>query len=256
MSKNLNLKTDEGSTIKNFLDLCHSVYDKINIEITTKGLKSVDVNNDGTIMMDINLVNTFFTFYQVKKDVKFSIESANLPKLMKTIKKEDKVRIFATEPEKISIKIKNKKDERGKLNNIPIHPYNPRTDELPPSYGDVLPTVVVNSGDFQKMCKSLGGIDKNVSIIAQDKAIRFSVESPTIGDTAEHFGKWKKDGEKIFELILPTKSLTDISKCSTLSKHKKLRIYAIKGLPLRISTEIGGLGTLEIYLTPSPQKEQ
>ena len=248
MTKNPNIKTDEGSTIKNMLDFCHGIFDSINFSITPEGIHCLDKNADGTMMVDIKLKSKQFNFFKCES-MKFAINSANIPKIMKNIKKDDKIAIFATSDEKISFRVKDKKGDRKKLHDVPIQFFTSKLDEGAPDFGKLLPTVVVNAQDFQKACKTLNAIDKIVKIQAQEHSIMFQVNSPTIGLCAEYFGKWKKDDPVIFTLTLESKMLIDINKCSSLSKQKKLLLYAKPDLPFRINSNVGDLGEVDIYLT-------
>lgn len=250
--KIINIKTDEAYTFKNLFDLCHNVFDHINIRIDERGVYLCDVNNNKTTMIVATLHSKNFRVFDISEKQEFSIESANLPKMTKTIKRKDNLALFIdpNHDDSLGLKVKDGSGERNNVNYIPVHDYE-TTDERPPDsdvYQEHLPTATINSSDFQKMCKSVNGIDKTVTIKAQSQAILFEVSSPTIGRHVERFGKWKRDQETIYNITLPTKVLIDISKCSSLSHNKKLRIYAKPELPFRISTEVGGLGQIDIYI--------
>lgn len=250
-SKIINIKTDEGYSIKTLLELLYNVFTDINLNITKNSIEMCDINKGKNILIQFCLYKKFFNEFKIKEEKKFSIESIKISEITKNIKKKDNIYICINKEDNIRIKIKDGNNKKININKNISHYKNNDTFEPPDEnlYKDYTPTCCISSSDFHKLCKNMVNVDKSVNIKAQEKGICFSVNNVTLGSNNSFYGKWNKENEILFDKNYSTTALSSIIKCCTLPYSKKIHIYAIKNLPLRINCSIGSIGEINIYIT-------
>ena len=121
--------------------------------------------------------------------------------------------------------------------------------ELPTGYGR---PVIVNSSEFQKMCKDICSIgSNNIKVVSKNFFIEFIADVDSIIKRSVAFGEddqeeeEKKDTE-VIESTFSTDQLQRIMKISGL--HTKLQIYTGRDLPILFRSNIGSLGTISVYI--------
>jgi len=250
MTKTLNLKTSEAYIFKTFAELLNNVFTRYDFHISKKDLTVKQVNVNESIMITARLHK--FDKYEVTENRTVGMIANHLPKLTKSIKKKDLLKIYIShlETDKLSLKVYDASKDRNNTSDVRIQDFESfqnGQEIMPPDFGEHFPTVVIQSNDFQKMCKVMNGISKSICIEAQENAVIFMGGTSSIYGRKENFGKWRDSQPTIFKMNIPTKMLNDISKCCGLSK--KLRIYAKPDLPLRISVDVGSMGEADIFIS-------
>ena len=122
--------------------------------------------------------------------------------------------------------------------------------EVPTGYGR---PVIVNSSEFQKMCKDICSIgSSNIKVVSKNFYIEFIADADTIIKRSVSFGETDNDDEEekndndVIESTFSTDQLQRIMKISGL--NTKLQIYTGKDLPILFRSNVGNLGTISVYI--------
>lgn len=242
-------------------------YIKILSELLTNNIKtgyfSIDNNGIGLRIMDnpqltlidLNLSSENFTTYRFQSDDKdklcIGLNLNHFHKILKSIKKKDSLQmIIDTESsDELQIKTIPKENTRTTTSCIKILNIQMLDIELPTGYGR---PVIVNSSEFQKMCKDICSIgSNNIKVVSKNFFIEFIADVDSIIKRSVAFGEddqeeeEKKDTE-VIESTFSTDQLQRIMKISGL--HTKLQIYTGRDLPILFRSNIGSLGTISVYI--------
>jgi DNA polymerase III sliding clamp (beta) subunit (PCNA family) len=255
-SKFINVGIDEAYTIKSLIDLLYNVLNVSIFSFKQESLEICSKNTQGNIMIDIKLDADNFKRYDIPNldggEMPIKLTMDHIYKMVKNVKKKDNVSLFIEEndPTQLGIKITSQSKDKKTICYVKIKDIDDEEEnmyiEVPPSYSQYKPNVVISSPDFNKMCKLLKGVSKFITISSQKSGIKFEGSTGDIYSTEQIFGKWDKNEEALYSQRFPIKLIMRIAKCYSL--HKMMKIYAYKGIPLRIAINVGSLGKCNIYV--------
>jgi hypothetical protein len=239
------IKTNEAHIFKTFSELLHNNYMDITYFFTEKGIEFPPQKNEsGNIMIEAFMKRQNFIEYEIDNPVNISLSAQHISKMTKSIKKKD-VMTLVLDNQSLQIITENG-DSKVNKSFVLFNYVNTFTRELVPEYDEHIPVCIVDSIDFQKMCKLMNSISKQMVISIQEKAIKFEGKTEQILIRQDIFGKWDTQKPIIETFTIPTRVFYNISKCSGLAK--KLRFYYKPDQTLRISCDAGNLLQLNIYV--------
>jgi len=248
-------KTLEAYTFKTLSEVLQNILTDVCFEITPEGIKlrTVDNKTPPQLMVYMNLDGHNFEEYMCKEVETIGINLQHLYKLLKSIKKKDRVTFFINEhtPSQLGICTETESGQES-YSYIKIQKLQTIDIEVPVGY-DIPNLIPTNS--FQKMCKDMTSISKIIKIFSKGSYITFSCEFDGMYTRHVPFGNSEQDAdEEEYEDWFNTKSLTQLIKISGL--NQKLKVYTKTDLPLKMSICVGSLGLLDIYIKSRPQIEQ
>ena len=169
-------KTQEGYIIKIMGELLQNNIKTACFKIDKKGLQLRMMDSKRRILIDLNLDADKFSIFKFKNKDKMHI-GLNLNhfyKMLKTIKKKDSILLFIEEdkPHDLGIKVLPRENTRVTISYIKIQNIQNLDIELPKGYDH---SIIVQSNEYQKMCKDMTNIASIVRINAQKFHIRFFV---------------------------------------------------------------------------------
>lgn len=119
---------------------------------------------------------------------------------------------------------------------------------VPPIYVDHIPTTTILASEYKI---NLSGITKKKSIIitvlAQTEGVSLKDENSKISAGGCTLGKWDPTKPTICTFHIPFARLSSFSEISSTGKDSTIRIYAFPNLPLRLASDAGKLGTINMY---------
>jgi len=250
-------KTQDGYVIKILAELLQSNIKTANFEINEKGiyLKTADEKSCTMIEMELNADN--FSKYryvpQGRGNLKLGINLTHLHKMLKSIKKRDSLQFFIDSdcPTDLGIKIIPKEKGRVTTSSIKIQDMQRIDIVHHANYGKA---IIVNSGEFQKMCKGLAQISNTTTIKAKGASIKFINDTVGLMKRSTEFGEnddsddeWDDDEkEEVYEDVFDTDQLTKITKLAAL--NTTMNIYVREGESILFKTQVGTLGHISVYL--------
>lgn len=247
-------KTNEGFNFKILGEILHNTLKTISINITKEGVFSKMIDVHKKLLIDIKLVSNNFSQYVLNTDnLLFGVNISHLYKIISSLKKKDSLilQILEEAPNELQIIVTPRERDHVEVSKISIQSIQSLDIEVPETYNH---PVHVSSSKFQKMCKDMLNIGKEIHVYGNDKFVIFECETPGIYKKQIHFGEEVKpeeiDQTELTNYFFDAEQLVRISKVSSLSNL--LHVYLNPNLPLLIKSQIGSLGTISIFVKSTP----
>jgi proliferating cell nuclear antigen PCNA len=252
-------KTSEAYYIKILSELLTNNIKTGYFAIDNNGINLRIMDHPQLTLIDLTLSSENFTSYKFQSNDKdklcIGLNLNHFHKILKSIKKKDSLQMYInTEAtDELQIKTIPKENTRTTTSYIKILNIQVLDIEVPTGYGR---PVIVNSSEFQKMCKDICSIgSNNIKVVSRNFYIEFIADVDSIIKRSVSFGEGddddednsdeKKEGESI-ESTFSTDQLQRIMKISGL--NTKLYIYTGIDLPILFRSNVGNLGTISVYL--------
>jgi proliferating cell nuclear antigen PCNA len=245
-------KTNEGHIIKTMGELLQNNIKTGCYFVNKDGITQRIMDNNKTMLIDMELFASNFNNFKVNENIPltFGINHQHFYKMLKSIKKKDIVTLFIEngKPTDLGIEIMPKEKNRVTTSFIKMQQMQNLHIDIPDGYEN---GVILSSGEFQKMIKDMNNICNMISITSKNKTISFCCDADGIYKRNVMFGEEENDGKESFTQFFDTELLTRVSKISGLNNI--IHIYQAKDLPLKISSQIGNLGKINIYIKSKDQ---
>ena len=205
----------------------------------------------GHVLIDSILEKDQFLIYTYKEDINIGIDVSHFYKTLKAIKKKDVLKLAIYNNDRLTVKYIPKDGGREVCSELPIFPV--QTIQFVPPDGYNNKPVILYSDQFQKMCKELSSLSKNIVLTATQRSITFKVD--TVYPVSQEFSvyddyDYKDEGiHEKNELYKATFSSNILTKFMKISKfHSSIQIYAQKDLPLLLNIPVDNLGYIKVYI--------
>ena len=256
-------QTVEAYTIKSLaevlqnilVDICF-VFDKTGIRLTT-----IDQKKPSNYLVVLHMGNEQFDEYHCPKPVKVGVNLQHLHKMTRNIKKKDGLILFIkkNEPGLLGLTTIQNDINRPMVSHIKIQKNISEVEAvIPTDYGH---PIHIPTNVYQKLCKDMQSISKQITIFSKGSYIRFNAESEGLFMREVPFGELDETDQTTLEYedVFYTKSLSQLIKVSGL--NSKIQIYVPPtnteyDNPLKISINTGQLGRLDIYIRSIRQIEE
>ena len=248
-------RTPEAYNIKG---LCKLLQNGISVGcfvISKKGINLCMSDKARVKLYNVNLYADNFTIYKYRRTTEshFGINMSHFHQMLKTIKKRDSIELFIDEkePTDFGIKVIPKEGGRTNISYVKVQEIQNIKMGVPEGYSR---SIIVNSSEYQKMCKSMSKINNEVKITSKAFQLTFSCNdgglmrnSMTFGDPEDSDSDDDdKSHHETYEEDFEIEHLVKTTEISILSQNMKL--YPKEGLPLLIKSNIGSLGDISIYI--------
>jgi proliferating cell nuclear antigen PCNA len=254
MNKLFICKTNEGHIIKTMGELLQNNIKTGCYIIDTNGIKQRIMDNNKAMLIDINLQAENFNTFKLEqgKIYTFGINHQHFYKMLKSIKKKDIVSLFIDNESTLDLGIEIMPKEKNRVTTSYIKMQQMQNLAIDIEDGYEKP-IIISSTEFQKMIKDMNNICNTISITSKNHTISFCCDADGVYKRNVMFGEEEYDGNIPFTQQFDTELLTRISKISGL--NNVIYIYQSKDLPLKISSQIGNLGKINIYIKSKDQIE-
>ena len=245
-------KTSEAYHIKILIELLSNNIKIAHFEIDKDGIKLVMMDAHRKILVDLILHAENFSFFQLSVEKKYlGINLNHLHKMLKTIKKKDKLELFIKKdnPTKLGICVIPKENNRLTTSFITIQSVQELAIDVPVNTAK---SIIVSSSEFQKTIKDLNNIGNTININSNNFHIKFSCETGGILERTVEFGDVggeDNEAESTFNQDYPAEQLSRLTKIGGLDSH--IKIYP--GVPILFKSNIGILGELSLYIKSKQQ---
>jgi proliferating cell nuclear antigen len=252
-------KTADAYHIKILTELLVNNIKVAHFEIDKQGIRLCMMDSHRKILIKVNLLAENFSLYKHKgKKMYIGINLGHLHKMVKTIKKKDSLQLFIDDdnPTKLAIRVIPKENNRVTTSYVTIQTVQELEIGSLTGYKD---PVIVSSSEFQKMVKDMCNIGTVTKVVSKNFHIQFSCEAGGILERTVEFGETEDSDEESdsmdetveYNQNFMTEQLSRITKIAGLSNQ--IKIYT--GSPLLFSSNIGNLGTIELYIKSKQQIE-
>ena len=248
---------------------------KILAELLANNLKTgcFQINEDGIMLtlmdynratlIDLNLQSENFSLYKFKsdKELYIGINLNHFHRMLKSIKKKDKIEIYIDDssPTDLAIKAIPKENTRVTTSFVKIQNIQNIDIDVPTGYGK---PVIVLSSEFQKTLKDMLSIGQQIRVCAGAFSIKFICNAGGVlkrmvefGEVEEDDSDSDEDDNKVrYDEEFSTEQLIRITKIAGLGTT--MQIFPAPGLPLLFRSCVGSLGKISIYIKSNEQIKQ
>lgn len=253
-------KTTDAYIFKILTELLHNVIKIACFDITPKNITLRMMDSNRRTLIDIVLNASNFNFYYFAEDIEGQVLNIGLNmnhfyKMLKSIKKRDQLVLFIEEKQSLDlgIQIVPKDHSRLTISYVKIQNIQNLEIALPDKYEH---SILVSSNEFCKMCKDMFNMSNTINISAKKYIIGFlcnvgSVYSRQVylGDTEAQ--KLIENSDNEFSEDFDTEQLSRILKIAGL--HVNINIHCQKDMPLLMTSKIGIIGDIQIYIKSKKQ---
>jgi proliferating cell nuclear antigen PCNA len=251
-------KTREGYVVKILAELLQNNIKTACFEIDEEGIRLCMMDHHRTILIDLFLQSDNFSVYKYKNEKKMyiGVNLTHFHKMLKSIKKRDSIQLFINDDtsKELGIKVIPKENNRVTTSYVKILDDQNLMIKLPTGYDK---PIIVPSGEYQKMIKSLVHIGNVVNISSSEFKICFSCDAGGVMKRTTEFGDGEdsddeeKDPKITYKQDFDSEQLTRITKLAGLGTN--MQIYPKEGLPLLFKSNVGSLGKISIYIKSREQ---
>jgi len=263
----LKIITVQTGAFKNLIEALKDILFDCNMEIFPDEngekngyLKILAVNNQAGMLVHLRLLSSNFDeFYCPSRQV-IGISMQIFHKIIKTVNNNDILTIYRTNNEfgKLSVKIMNK--DKKQVFQYSLQIIDVDNDVLDVSQASFQAVIIMNSTDFQSVCKNMNGIEaKYVDITLSGNVFRISAKGEfavgsaefsenTTGGNGITINRKEENKNLIITGTYELKNLLQFTKCTNLCSH--IEIYLKNDYPLLIKYSVASLGFMHLCLSP------
>ena len=253
-------KTVEAYTIKSLSEVLQNILTDVCFSFNSDGIKLLTVDNKrpAHLLLNLALKGQSFDEYHCPKPLSVGMNLQHVYKLLKSIKKKDKIELFIQKnsPKLLGITTIQADSGQPVTSHIKIQTLSQVATEIPDDYGH---PVHIPTSTFQKMCKDMQSISNKINVYSKGTFLKFSVDVEGLYNREVPFGELDEEAEDDeYEDIFHTKSLSQLIKVSGLNARMQVFTPPPNSeieIPLKISINTGQLGKLEIYIKSVSQIE-
>lgn len=254
MNKIFQCKTNEGHIVKTLAELLQNNIKSGCYDIGQEGISMRITDANKRILIDLHLNHENFILYKTKNRISLGLNQSHFYKMLKSIKKKDSISLFINEdnPLDLGIEIIPKEKNRVTTSFVKIQNIQNLDIDVPSGYDR---PILIPSNEFQKMIKDMNNIGTIIQVSSKNRQVSFKCDAESVYKREVLFGESDPDYNNP-EIIqdFDTEMLTRISKISGL--NTTMQIHQCEGLPLKITSSIGNLGNIAIYLKSKEQIEE
>jgi proliferating cell nuclear antigen len=254
MGKLLKVQTAEGYTIKMLADLLQNNIKTACLLVSEKNIKLTMYNSVRSVCFSFTLEAENFQIYKFKSvnSLYLGLNLSHFYKMIKSIKKKDSIILFIDEahPSDLGIKVIPKENNRITTSYIKIQNIQNLDIALPTGYNN---PIIVQSNEFQKMCKDMAAISQSVKVTAHKYNIKFFSDAGSVYSREVSFGEMDSDSDEeedeefeLYEDEFNMESFSKIVKLAGLGNN--IQLFAKKNLPMHFKSTVGQLGKISIYI--------
>jgi len=239
--------TDEAVIIKSLCEFLHTnLAHTGNFKFTKNKIVLQGTDKEENCLIDFFLDKKNFNKYYCDRDYVRGVPLSNFYSMFKSLKKKDRVSIWITknQPTIIKSRIYNSDKERDSGSFTPTCDIPEVEISLPTNYNE---PVSIPANELQRMCRDIQ-IYKTLEVICYPGGMTFNAQDGDFIGKQFHYGNLpkEKDKHKIFKNIYDTQLFCKMAKLYGFSK--RIHIYTFPQVPMKINTNIGTLGEMNIFI--------
>ena len=245
--------TVEAYIIKSLSEVLQNTLTDVCFTFNEKGVELLTVDNKTPPHLLVHLVlnGESFDEYFCPKPLNIGVNLQHLHKMLKSIKKKDKIMLFINKNSSASLGITTiPSDSQSPVTSyIKIQKLSQVATEVPNSYSH---PIHIPTGTYQKLCKDMQGISNQIQVYAKGTFLKFSCKVDGLYTREVPFGTLDEESEDDeYQDEFHTKSLSQLIKVSGLNSRMQVYIPSSKStieIPSKLSINTGQLGKLDIYI--------
>jgi len=241
-------KTEEAFVIKILGELLSNRLQFAHFKVNENGIFLLQTDRRAEQLIEISLLRENFSPYKCTKQLVFSVNTTNLYKMLKCIKKKDAIRLYIheDEPSILGICVEQMNENNRVLTTLKI--LNTHLEDIIRPEGYDTPIIIPNK-QFQKM-KNLHNISKTMVITSKLNYIRFFCDGGELYSRELVIGNENDEDnahiKRLYKQEFNTEYITGLTKCA--GQSGSVSVYVDEENGLKIKMKAGGLGDLIVYI--------
>ncbi len=168
----MKLKTIQASSFKATFEVLKDILNDVNIYFDKNGVKMVTLDTARVALVDLELSHDNFEEYECESSIVAGVNVTNMFKLLKTISTTDTLTLEISNRDVMNILIENsvkKSKTNFQLKLLDIDEDHIQVPEVPISVCTVMQSI-----DFQRICRDMNNLASDISITRTDDRFVFS----------------------------------------------------------------------------------
>lgn len=255
-------KTNEAYVLKILMELLHHTVKLACFQINPSGIYLRMMDSNQKLLIDCNLKAENFNLFYFNptienQTINIGVNLSHFYKMLKSIKKRDSVVLYieSGKTSDLGIQIIPKDFSRITISLIKIQSIENLEIELPNQYSN---SILVSSNEFCKMCKDMISFSSVINVRAKKFYIGFYSDIHSVFSREVLLGNYQEELDKtekyVYEEVFDTEHISRILKISGL--HNSLNLTFEEKMPFNITSKVGSLGTISLYLKSKKQIEE
>lgn len=253
-TKLFSLSTNEGYQVKILSELLSKTLIEFNLTFSPTTITLRESDAEEHCILDVELRVEDLEYTPPTSTQTIGMTAAHLHKVLKRIKKKDKLSLYIDENEPTALKsrIVNADKERNKeamirLKDVPISSWQLPT--YPQS-----PITTILSAELQRQIKEMMAISSTLLIQIQERGIKFTACLQSMTTVSDIYGAFDEDQPNLYERKFSTKQFSKLSKMTGLSPFFRVFMDPDQDI-LKFTAKIGSIGVFSAYLLPKDETE-
>ena len=227
-------------------------------QLKRDGIYLRQMDDNRLALVDLKLDASKFELFEFNTDglrgessLFIGLTLTHLHKLLRTVKKKDKLALYILTdvPNEIAIEIKPKDANRVSTSFLKIQRVQNILVDIPKGYN--YDPVVIPSSEFQKIYKDILCIGKNVKIKTYGGKVQFDVDAGNIVKRRVEYGDIDTQDEIRYDETFGNQQISRLCKISNL--HSNVSIFTERQLPFLIKSNVGEIGSISIFIKSQSQ---
>lgn len=257
-------KTTDAYILKILTELLHNIIKTACFEILPQGMKLRMMDSNRRTLVDLNLEAEKFNMYYLSPSIEnhtlnIGLNLNHFYKMLRSIKKRDQLYLFIQENNATDLGIQIIPKDMSRITNafIKIQNIQNLEIELPMQYDH---SILVSSNEFSKMCKDMFNMSNSISITTRKYSVGFLCNVGSVYSREVILGETQltnpgpQENDEAFTEEYDTEQLSRILKIAGL--HTSMIIKSKRNMPLNITSKIGILGDISIFIKSKQQLEE
>ena len=247
------LCTSKTKPVKDLFELLHDLINEGNLECSENGIRLINVNQSGSLLIHLKLLNKSFEKYFCDKPITLGLNLEEIYKIIKLVESNETLTLFVPQDDinRISIQRYNKDENIINTKSLALYDIATLKRNLPEIEFDNV--IFMPSQRFQKICREYYQFSDTVEIVSSNNTLYFKSNGDRVKQELAILGTddgvvFEKSGDKdsIYRGIFPLKSLTKFTKCANLCTN--IRLHLRNDCPLIIECEMEEFGIIRLCM--------
>ena len=244
--------TSDAFIIKIVTELLEANLKSCHFEIDSESIKLVQMDDKSTTLFSVDLTASSFTEYEfnAKSKLFVGLSLNHFYMTLQTVKKKDIIELSISEesPKSLISSVWPQNNTHRTRDELKIQEFQRIDIDLPVGYDKGISII---SSNFQKMLKSIIKLGSSIVVKSNSSKIQFLCNKSNIILRDIEFGDKNDNSKFTYSQDFDQKILLRLLKITGLSTS--LEIFTKENLPLLITSPVGTLGKISIFVKSKQQ---
>jgi proliferating cell nuclear antigen len=247
------LWTSKTKPVKDLFELLHDLINEGNLECSDNGIRLINVNHNGTLLIHLKLLNNSFEQYFCEKPITLGLNLEEIYKIIKLVENNETLKLFVPHDDinRLSIQRYNKEENIINTKSLALYDIASLKRNLPEIEFDNV--IFMPAQRFQKICREYFQFNDTVEIVSSNNTLYFKSNGDRVRQDLSICGTedgviFEKcaDKESIYRGVFNLKYLVKFSKCANLCTN--IRLHLKNDCPLIIECEMDDFGIIRLCM--------